>query len=560
MRRIPCVTVDSEPPTPMKYLPLLGAFWLLGSCQNLPPGPLLTAASPAILESGKTSAVTLSGRFDPPLQVSFVSKTDTFVHTDFRAYFGANEFPTVTYVDAQTLLATLPAHPAPGTYDVEVVAPDETFSWLAGGLAILPPASADPNSAASRAIQALLSVEPLAGDTNTLFSGNVRASTSPQNPNLKLYFAWDWQGTGQFKSLARVPTSTHRFNKAGSYTVHLAVFDLAGARADAYVTVVVANEGKLLHVQDANDSSPVGLNLRQALTLANASAEPMVITVDRPMRVMLASPLSLGGSGQIILQADGLTLDGSSLRAGSPPNHLADVDTSPTPCLTVEGVGHGVRGVEFQSCDLAVLVRGQGNTLSNLYVHDSNSAVWVSGRHNTIGPSNHFTGLPQLGVRVTGPSRISNNVIEAMGDAALELGAGSHDTFVLFNVLTHNTTAVRLAAGTHGAHLWANTLDAAGIGVDAQGATQADLRNNILTRLGTPLANPAAFEICDGNDFFNNPNDVRCTLGSRNFSEDPQFQSAGACGAYTLGDNSPLFQAGVALEDSSATWVGACGP
>lgn len=534
-----------------------GVGLTLFACQSGPAAPLLVSLTPSVVEQGNLTPMILSGNFDPQVGVSFVSQQGSFVHTNYQVYFGATAFANVTYLDAHTLTATLPADASPGTYDVEVVAPGEAYSHLSNGLAILPAPSLDPNSPSSRAIEAVLTVSPLVGDTNTLFSGDASASTDVQNPNKKLYIAWDWQGTGHFTALGSA--KTHRFAQPGTYVVHVVVFDATGARGDAYVTVVVAAAGHLLQVQDGNDTGTGDdMSLRQALSQASTSEEPTVIASARPLRIMLTRPLSLSGAAAVTLQGTGLVLDGSGLTPPGAGKTTAGGNASP--CLSIAGDGHLVNGLELAHCDVAVHIDGATNSLANLYVHDSNTAVMVTGPQNRVGPGNHFVGLPKIGVQAGGPTRIFNNIIEGMGDAAIELLPASDNSHLLGNILAHNTTAIRLQAGAQHAHLWNNTLDAAGTGVDAQGAQHIDLRNNILTRLGMPLTNPAAFDTCAGNDFFNNPNDIRCGQTVNNMSLDPQFAATGACGAYTLGNGSPLAQAGVAILGKSSMWVGACGP
>ncbi len=86
------------------------------------PAPVIQAVIPRVVETNVQTPITIRGnRFLPPSQVQL----DEIVLTD------------VTFVDRQTLRATVPADIPPGIYDVTVIRPDGERGTLVAGLVVI---------------------------------------------------------------------------------------------------------------------------------------------------------------------------------------------------------------------------------------------------------------------------------------------------------------------------------------------------------------------------------------------------------------------------------------
>ena len=93
--------------------------------------------------------------------------------------------------------------------------------------------------------EALFSVTPATGTTETEFIFDAGSSTDAETPTDMLSFRWDWSYDGRWDTdFSMVQTISHRFTEPGSYSVNMQVRDEEGL-LDQFLMVV--------NVQDANE-------------------------------------------------------------------------------------------------------------------------------------------------------------------------------------------------------------------------------------------------------------------------------------------------------------------
>ena len=83
-------------------------------------------------------------------------------------------------------------------------------------------------------------IEPLQGNTTTLFVFNAASSYDQQDPSAALLLRWDLDGDGAWDTpWTTNRTVTHRYPQPGNYAVHLEVLDLSGLVSDKVLNLVV---------------------------------------------------------------------------------------------------------------------------------------------------------------------------------------------------------------------------------------------------------------------------------------------------------------------------------
>ena len=107
---------------------------------------------------------------------------------------------------------------------------------------------------------------PQLNDTVTLKAENVKGGTSP--------YSYQWEING--KKISSSPTTIHRFNRAGTYTVKVTVTDNAGRVAERIKTVRVAGGSSSLHANFSwsNNSPRLGDTVTFRISNVNGGNPP----------------------------------------------------------------------------------------------------------------------------------------------------------------------------------------------------------------------------------------------------------------------------------------------
>lgn len=117
-------------------LALLSAFAL--GCGSTVPSPDVRQIEPSTVRAGQPTKVTVSGSgFRPQVQLDFDRPAASGVDSTFQVLIGDAPAAAVTWVDEQTLSATVPGTLNEGVYDVKVVDPRGKADVLAGAFTVV---------------------------------------------------------------------------------------------------------------------------------------------------------------------------------------------------------------------------------------------------------------------------------------------------------------------------------------------------------------------------------------------------------------------------------------
>lgn len=209
-------------------------FWSTVAC--LSPAPAVTevnAVLPAAIAQGSDANIVITGNFWAEINVDFGSGNSAAVEDTFTASVGNTTLLNVTYVDSQTLNATLPGTLPLGVYDLTVTGPNGVKATMSQAVSIVPPSCA---GAACRAFVASITLTPTHEKVNQTFTATGSAS-DPNGSGGNLYYLWDWTSDGRFDAFGA--QATHRYTAVGTYTITLVVVDSNGNSAQAQTTVNV---------------------------------------------------------------------------------------------------------------------------------------------------------------------------------------------------------------------------------------------------------------------------------------------------------------------------------
>lgn len=290
-----------------------------------------------------------------------------------------------------------------------------------------------------------------------------------------------------------------------------------------------------------------GLSLREAILLANAEPGHQTISVDSGVYVTLTT----GALPTITETADLVgpgEIDGASLPAS-------------TACVVVDGSGVRISSITVHNCpsEPILLAGGSGNEVSDCRITLAGNSIAVGGQNQLI-QRNEIEGSLGAGIWVDGSgSRILDNRIRDAEGVGIELTDEAAAAVVVGNIVRGGNVAigVHAPADVVVAH---NTVYEALLGVSIGGASNVDLRNNILvgaTDAAVELLT-GTFAYFDNNLFWNNAGGdcAGCTPGPASIFADPIFSDPSS-GDLSLASGSPAIDRGVDLGyDRNSSKVG----
>jgi hypothetical protein len=284
-----------------------------------------------------------------------------------------------------------------------------------------------------------------------------------------------------------------------------------------------------------------GLSLREAITIANASAGSQTITFQSGIVVALASALPI--------ITDTVQILGGEV-------NCAAVGANAN-CLNLAASSSVIDGLRsYDSGGRPIYVTGGTNSqITNCSFDNNRQPLEISanaGLGNVIGPNNLIENAQGHAVAVySDGASVIDNVISDSANNAIFLSGTANDTLIRGNLLLRAGTAIGMASGTTNVRIWHNTIVYNSVtGVVVGQANGIDLRNNIIA-FNTQYAVNAAdvkFTQQDYNLMFGNTSGdcVACTPGPNSVLTDPQFVNA-AADDFALGATSPALNAGTDL-------------
>jgi hypothetical protein len=284
-----------------------------------------------------------------------------------------------------------------------------------------------------------------------------------------------------------------------------------------------------------------GLSLREAITLANATAGVQVITFEAGVVVALTNTLPT--------ITDGATIRGGSVDGSGAPNNKE--------CLFVNAGPTTIDGLEISGCrGRPIYVTGGDDVhVENCYFHESGAALEVAasaGAGTIIGPGNTVTGSPSHCVSIynNGALVVDNRITDCAGNAVFLSGTVAGVDLV-GNLMLRTNFGVGMGSGTSGANIWFNTIaQSANSAINVGQAANNDVRDNVLAYNGQfgVVGADVKFTQLDYNLYFANGSGAcnPCSVGTHSLLVDPLFVST-ATDDYTLKPESPAIDAGTSL-------------
>jgi hypothetical protein len=291
-----------------------------------------------------------------------------------------------------------------------------------------------------------------------------------------------------------------------------------------------------------------GLSLREAITIANATAGAQTITFQNGVVVALTNTLPTITQSTTIL---GGSVNGTALANGRD-------------CLVVGAGPSVIDGLAVTGCPGKPISVTGGND-----VHISNCTVTqnaeplevgsVAGTGTIIGPGNVITGSAGHCVAVynSGTLVLDNRII-GCGTNGIFVSGRSATTSVIGNLIVRAETGIGMAVGATGTVMWFNTVAQSVLhGINVGNSATNDMRNNILAFNGDAgtWGQDSRFSQQNYNLFFGNTNGTcsPCIPGPNSVFLDPRFVNA-AADDYTLQAGSPAIDAGtpVAVDRNGA--------
>jgi len=282
-----------------------------------------------------------------------------------------------------------------------------------------------------------------------------------------------------------------------------------------------------------------GFSLREAITLANATAGAQTIGFKAGIVVAQTSPLP--------------TLTQAATIIGGVVN--ASAVTAKKECIVINGSSIVIDGLEIYGCRARpiYIIGGSSNQITNCNVHDNDAGVetGTSSGTLTIGPNNVIRNSGGSCVLINVDSaQVIDNRIDTCAANGVFL-ASSANSRVIGNLILRGNPGIGTSSGTTNATIWHNTIALSGaMGMTAGSMTLGDVRNNIFALNGTYAFTGANgdFAFQDYNIYFGNPSGVcnGCTPGPNTSQLDPKFANV-AGGDFTLLAGSPAINFGTIL-------------
>jgi hypothetical protein len=281
-----------------------------------------------------------------------------------------------------------------------------------------------------------------------------------------------------------------------------------------------------------------GLSLREAITIANATAGAQTITFQNGVVVALTNTLpTITGSTTIL----GGNVNGTAVASGRD-------------CLVVGAGPSLVDGLRVTNCRGKPISVTGGND-----VHISNCTLTqnaeplevgtVAGTGTIIGPGNVITGSAGHCVAVynSGTLVLDNRII-GCGTDGIFVSGRSATTSLIGNLIVRAETGIGMAVGATGTVMWFNTVAQSVLhGINVGNSSTNDLRNNILAFNGDAgvWGQDSRFSQQNYNLFFGNTTGTcsPCIPGQNSVFLDPRFVNT-AADDYTLQAGSPAINAG----------------
>ncbi len=284
-----------------------------------------------------------------------------------------------------------------------------------------------------------------------------------------------------------------------------------------------------------------GLSLREAITIANATAGAQTITFQNGIVVAQTSALPT--------IADALTISGGVVNGAGIPNNQD--------CLLIAAGPTTLDGLELYACRGRPIYVTGGNDvhISNCNVHDNSGPVQTAdtaGTGTIIGPGNTIAGSTGHCTAIYNDNAlVLDNRIQDCGGVVVFLSGTAANTRVIGNLLLRGTFGISMGSGATGTVMWHNTIaQNSASGVNVGQASPNDLRNNIfaLNSIYGVAASDARFTQNDHNLYFGNGSGTcnPCMLGTGSLQSDPLFVNA-AGDDFTLQAASPAINAGTPL-------------
>ncbi len=306
-----------------------------------------------------------------------------------------------------------------------------------------------------------------------------------ETPNPALLARWDLDGDGSFETpFEALASRTRLFPTAGLFPLSVEIQDPAGNRHAATRYLAVATAGEAVVVTTPADELDLaatpqapggtGLSVREAILYVNAQAASRTI--------VFAAPMTVGSQNLPPLTAPGARL------AGGPGIRIDFSSASPSsPCLTLDGTGQWVIGLELSGCPApTLLIEGSGAQVADSLLRDgAGDGVQFNDGPSQLGPGVEVRGFGGFGVHVKKTGNTVRGVMirdNALG--GVEVAASSNGAQVLqCRIWANGGSGLAVSQGSSGARAWHNTLHG-NAGDGAQVSSQSngvDLRNNLLT-------------------------------------------------------------------------------
>jgi len=283
-----------------------------------------------------------------------------------------------------------------------------------------------------------------------------------------------------------------------------------------------------------------GLSLREAITIANATAGVQTITFQSGIVVLPSNTLPT--------ITDGVNVIGGVLNAGAVP--------ASKNCLTIAAGPTTIDGLEIFGCpNKPISVGGNDVHIRSCNVHQNGAMLEVASTATTgtiIGPGNVISGSGSHCVSIYDSNAliIDNRISDCGADGVLVSG-GSVGTQLVGNLILRANVGIAMAPGATGTVMWHNTIVRnLLIGINIAQSSSNDLRNNILALNGSDgvSGTDSKFTQQDYNSFFGNGGSAcnGCSPGPHSVQLDPKFTNS-VGDDYTLQSGSPAIDAGTPL-------------
>lgn len=399
--------------------------------------------------------------------------------------------------------------------------------------------------------RACLHVSPLGAVIGGMVRFDASCSSDLESRRSELEYRFDFDGDGSWDtSFSSMPTVDHSYPAAGLYVPALEVRDpgaLSGyaqglvSVADPTSDVVVTTEAD---EDDANasPSSPggTGLSLREAIKFVNSNPAGQ--------RIRFQPGLEITSGSVLTLSAENVTI------VGEPDVEITFTGTTATStCLTLEGAGDALIGVNARGCEGQLIDLKQPNQSVRGGRFEGSSAsacgIRIKEQTQTVGPGTELSGFGDNAIETKASDGVIDGVrIHDCGTGIRVMVTGGNAR-IDRSVIYANTLGLDLRATTaiRACVIAGNTSD----GIKATGSQSLAVRSSLLTGNGGFGINATSQTIAsrDTNGYFGNgggPLSGGQLPAANDVTADPLYLAPQA-GDYRLGPESPAINAGVDL-------------